>query len=265
MSGDDRDLEALAQDLARYRAVGAPATLRSRVRSEIMSAPVVMRPAPRRGWLGALRPLLATLLVVAVLGATAGSAAAGSLPGDPAFPVKRAVEDVQVALTTDDVARLEVLSGLADRRLSELEAVSARGTDRIAVAMDEYAAALARVERQLEIVTLVRPSAARDAAIARATAASAEHIARLRTLEEKLPSVAQPGLERAIDAQERIHGSDRGPASPETPSGSSEPAATSRPGARPGGAPGTAPGNARTARPSAAPTRTDRPATPTHR
>ncbi len=265
MNADDRDLDVLAQDLARYRAIGAPAALRSRVRSEIMSAPAVMRPAPRRGWLGALRPLLATLLVVAVLAATAGTAAAGSLPGDPAFGLKRAVEDVQVALTTDDVARLDVLSGLVDRRLGELEALSARGTDRIAAAMDEYAAALARMERQLEIVTLGRPSTARDAAIARATAASDEHIARLRTLEEKLPSAAQPGLERAIDAQQRIRGSDRGPASPRTPNGSGEPAATSRPGASPGGAPGAGPGNAPTARPTSAPTRTERPATPTHR
>lgn len=254
MSENERDLDALARDLRRYRSMAAPAALRSRVRAEIMSAPAVPHSPRSASSLGALRPLLAALLVAAVLAAAGGSAAAGSLPGDPAFPIKRAVEDVQVTLTYDDNARLDVLNGQLDRRLAELEAVAAQRPSALAVAVSEYAAALARVERQLSIVVQQRSTPARDAALARATVAAEDHIARLRTLEGALPPTAQPGIERAIDVQLRLHSAERGPLSPQTPGSSESPAR-----------PGTVPGSTPSARPTALPSRTDRSASPTRR
>lgn len=264
MNENERDLDVLARDLARFGSVAAPAALRSRVRAEIMTAPVVLH-APRRSWLSALRPLIAVAVVVAVLAAAGGSAAAGSLPGDPAFGIKRAIEDAQVALTLDETVRLDVLTTQVDRRLADLEAVVAQRPSAVGVAMTEYEAALARVERQLTVVAQHGSAAARDTAMARATAAAEDHIARLRALEGTLPATAQPGIERAIDAQERIRGSERGPASPETPSASpGEPGGSSRPGAGSGGAPGTG-SAAPTTRPSASPSRTERTPSPTHR
>jgi uncharacterized protein DUF5667 len=265
MSQNDRDLDTLVQDLTRFRAVAAPSALRARVRAEIMTAPVTAS-APRRSWLSALRPIVAATLVVAVLAAAGGSAAAGSLPGDPAFGIKRAVEDVQVAVTIDDTARLDVLTTQLDRRLGELEAVVAQRPSAVGVAIAEYEAALARVERQLAVVAGQASTPARDAAVARATAAAEDHIARLRALEGTLPAAAQAGIERAIDAQERIHGNDRGPASPQAPTASpGEPSSSFRPGAAPGGAPGAGQSGMPTVRPTTPPARTDRSAVPTRR
>lgn len=279
MSENDRELEDLAQELARFGSMSAPAALRSRVRAEIMAAPVA--PLAPRGarWLGALRPLLAAVLVVAVLAAAGGSAAAGSLPGDAAFPIKRAVENVQVALAADDIARLDLLTQQLDRRLADLETVAAGRPGSVGIALSEYAAALARVETQLSVVAREAPTAARDAAVARATAAAADHVARLRALEATLPAAAQPGIQRAIDAQQRIE--DRGAGGPQQPGSPNESANPSRPGsvpgsqpgsapggapsALPGGAPSSNPGAAPSARPSVVPSRTDHGASPPHK
>ncbi|MDE3194569.1 MAG: hypothetical protein KGN00_12890, partial [Chloroflexota bacterium] len=232
MSENDRELEALAQDLARFRGVAAPSGLRTRVRAEIMAAPVAPLAPKGARWLGALRPLLAGVLVVAVLAAGAGSAAAGSLPGDPAFPLKRAVENVQVALAANDAARLDLLTDQLDRRLTELETVATRHPSSVAVAMSEYEGALARVETEMAVVAREPESAGRDAAIARATAAAQEQIARLRALEATLPAAARSGIERAIEAQQRIESG-----RPGTPGGpGSAPNATREP-SHPSGAP----------------------------
>jgi hypothetical protein len=244
MSQSDRELDDLAIDLARYSAVAAPAALRARVRAEIMAAPVPSPAAPS-GWLGLLRPLVAAALVIAVLAAAGASAAAGSLPGDPGFAIKRAVEDVQVTLSADETARLGVLSDQLDRRLADLEAIAAHRPGALSVALDEFAAALARVEAQLAVVAQQRATPARDAAMVRATATAEDHIARLSALGATLPATAVPGIERAIDAQQRIHGEDRAPQTPGT---------TASP---------TRPGTAPTARPTTPPSRTERTATPT--
>src|SRR5258708_4322545 len=87
---------------------------------------------------------------------------------------------------------------------------------------ERAAVARARVEQQLAVVADRPATPARDAAMARATAAADDHIARLQDLETRLPETAQPGIERAIDAQQRVHG-------PAVPSGS-----PSRPDAGPG-------------------------------
>jgi len=244
MSGTESELETLARDLARYRSIAAPAALRSRVHSEIMGAPAQLLPSRRPAWIAVLRPGLAALLAVALL-AGAGGTAAASLPGDGAFPIKRAVEDAQVALTLSDDARLDVLTDQLERRLAELEAVSSQRPGALMVALNEFAAALARVETQSDIVARLEATPARDAALSRAAASAEDHIARLRTLETRLPEAAQPGIERAIDAQQRISG----PASPEPPGGSGSP---SRPGAAP------------SARPTIPPAHTERPS-PTRR
>src|SRR5439155_66059 len=60
----------------------------------------------------------AAILVRVLAGAT--TAAASSRPGDALYSLKRASEDVRLALTFDDVARTQLLSELTDRRLEEL-------------------------------------------------------------------------------------------------------------------------------------------------
>src|SRR5258708_33042949 len=63
-----------------------------------------------------LRPALAAAVVLLVLAAGAGKAAADSLAGDAVFAVKRAAEARQRAPPLDDTTRRRVLAGHARHR-----------------------------------------------------------------------------------------------------------------------------------------------------
>jgi hypothetical protein len=155
----------------------------------------------------ALRPALAAILVLVLLAAAGGGAAAAtSLPGDPAFTLKRAAEEVQVALTSGEVVRLNTLVTQSDRRLVDLETLAARRSSAVTAGTEEYAAAVTRVDTELSRVAALPPSSQRDAALARASAASAAHLARLQALAARLPDAAQRGIQRAIEVQQRVHG-----------------------------------------------------------
>lgn len=225
----EQELTEFASGLARYARISAPAALRAQLRASLLAAPA------RRlafGWLNlsALRPVIAIVLVLAILAAGGGSAAASSLPGDPAFGLKRAVEEVQVALAPDNAARLDTLVTQSDRRLGDLETAVAVRPGATAAATDEYGAAVGRVDATLARLLTEPATSARDAAISRASIASATHIAMLQSLASRLPAAAQQGIQRAIEAQQAVHGK----------SGSA-PGRSGNPGAAPAGSPGSAP------------------------
>ena len=96
---------------------------RRELRARLMREAAVTLVPKRRdtAWTAWLRPALAVSLAALVLIAGASSAAASSVPGDVTFGLKRAIEEVRVALTFDDVERVRLLAQLADQRLSELE------------------------------------------------------------------------------------------------------------------------------------------------
>lgn len=235
----DQELTEFASGLARSARISAPPALRAQLRASLLTAPVV--PASPRvfGWLNlsALRPVVAIGLVLAILAAGGGSAAASSLPGDPAFGLKRAVEEVQVALAPDDAARLDTLVAQSDRRLSDLETAVATRPSATAPATDEYRAAIGRVDATLGRLLTEPATSARDAAISRASAASAAHIAMLQSLAPRLPVAAQQGIQRAIEAQQVVHGkSGNAPGRNPNPSG-----APGNPGSPGGGRPSGVP------------------------
>ena len=206
---EERELSEFANRLARYGDVRVPPEFRSRLRASLLAAPVVLD-APRSslfGWSHSLRPIVASVLVLALLAmAGGGVAAASSLPGDPAFALKRAAEDVEVALAPDDISRLDTVVTQSGRRLVDLETLAARRSSAVAVATDEYLAAASRFETAVTRVAALAASAARDAALARAEAASADHLARLQALATRLPDAAQHGIQRAIEVQQAVHG-----------------------------------------------------------
>lgn len=246
---NERELEEFGRQLARLRAVSAPAALRRDVRGALLAAPVTFAaPRPGTAWLMRLRPALAIVFVLAILAGGAGTAAAGSLPGDAAFGLKRAVEDAQVAISRDDTTRLDLLVAQTDRRLSELETIASRGAGEVAAATDEYVAALGRLERMLAAVAAQPVTQARNAAMERARDAAAAHVARLESLAGTLPRAAQQGIQRAIEAGQGIRDDRTG-----RPSKSPEPA---RPSDAPAGATSVPGHNGEV--PS-------RPPTPTHR
>ncbi len=205
---NEQDLQEFASDLARSGRLSAPPALRARLRASLLAAPVAPARRAGFGWLNlpALRPVVAIALVLALLAAGGGSAAASSLPGDPAFGLKRAVEEVQVTLARDDVARLDTLVTQSDRRLGDLETAAAVRPSAIAPATDEYRAAIGRVDATLTTLLTQPATPARDAAIARTSAASADHLAMLQALAARLPATAQQGIQRAIEAQQAVHG-----------------------------------------------------------
>ena len=210
MSGrDERELGVFGARLAaRYQLVHAPARFRTQLRGSLLAAPVTYaatRPSPF-GRL-ALRSAVAPILVLVLLAATgSGAAAATSLPGDPAFAVRRGVEQVQVALAPDEVARLETLVSQAEARLADLERLTARRSNAVGAGIDEYVAASARVDEEVTRVSALPASSRRDAALAKASASSADHIARLESLRTNLPDAAQRGIQRAIEVQQTVHG-----------------------------------------------------------
>jgi hypothetical protein len=235
----ERELAAVAAEVARGRAVTAPKAFRSGLRvSLIVAAPSApARPAfavwPRTL---ALRPVLAVLVTCAVLVAAGGSAAASSLPGDAAFGLKRAVEEAQVTLAADDPARLDLLLAQSDSRIADLASVLAHRPTAIAAAAEEYLAAAVRVEAMAARVAAQPATAAREAALARAQVRSTDHLAMLRWLAAELPASAQHGIERAIEVQQSVHGKvDQTPSRPAAPTAPSAPtAAPGRPSASPG-------------------------------
>lgn len=186
-----------------------------------------------------LRPTLVAATIVAVLLAGAGAAAAGSLPGDPAFGLKRAAEEVELAFAPNDGARVEVLAAQAGRRLAELARTTAR-PDKAPTASAEYEAAVKRLAASVAALRAAQPGSKHDAVEQIVDAAREKHVPVLEELKQRLPAEAQRGIDRAILEHEKLQPSakpgERGP----------------RPGERPGTAPRKSDEPERTAAPGRA-------------
>ena len=160
---------------------------------------------------GLLRPAMVAAAIALLLAAGAGSVAAGSLPGDAAYPLKVAAEQVQLVFAIDDGARLRLLADQADHRLAELaEAVSARPKSAPA-AEEAYATAVRTLTvavdavRSQPNVTDDTISAAEDVV----DSAHEKHEAVLDDLQRKLAPAEQPEIERAKLESDKLHPSGR--------------------------------------------------------
>lgn len=157
----------------------------------------------QRSW---LRPAVAFAAIGVFLVTGSGLAAAGSLAGDPAFALKRAAEDVQLAFAPDDNARIEVLASQADHRLSELSTATTARPAAAATASAAYAEAVARLSAAVEALRgapgpgATKTDAARDVA----ERARAKHIVVLDELEARVPEEARDAIERAKHEAESL-------------------------------------------------------------
>ncbi|KAA1428329.1 DUF5667 domain-containing protein [Nocardioides antri] len=77
--------------------------------------------------------LLGGLAIVAASGSMA-MASQAALPGDVLYPVKRAIENAETNLQSDDAAKAETLRDHAERRLQEAQQLSTDGADAATVA-----------------------------------------------------------------------------------------------------------------------------------
>lgn len=94
-----------------------------------VKSPIKVTPSPFLVFLPRLMAPLAFVLILAVVGGSTAYAAESALPGDLLYPVKVGVnERIAVALTRTPEANAEAHARLAERRLEEAEALTARGS-----------------------------------------------------------------------------------------------------------------------------------------
>ncbi|TMF58762.1 MAG: hypothetical protein E6I19_01200 [Chloroflexi bacterium] len=177
---------------------------RRELRARLMREAAVTLTGKRRdnAWTAWLRPALAVGLAALVLIAGATSAAAGSVPGDPAFGLKRAIEEVRVALTFDDVERVRVLADIADQRLSELAQVASRD-DKAPTASAEYAEAVTRFREAVDTLQQAAPEDKSALAQDVADAAREKHEIVLEQLKDRLSEKAKDSVDRALEEERK--------------------------------------------------------------
>jgi hypothetical protein len=125
-----------ARLLSRNRMLALAERRRVKARPSQVFRPLWSRRALR---LGSALALAGGLMVGAV------TASADSLPGQPLYAIKPAVEKVELALTWDPAANTRLRLAFAARRLDEAQRLVALGRAKEALALiDEYDAALGR-------------------------------------------------------------------------------------------------------------------------
>lgn len=199
----DEELLAFARELASYPKPALPPDARRELRRSLLTREL---PVQRRRFFTRLAPGLAAALAVLVLVAGSGAAAASSLPGDPAYALKRVVEDVELMFAQGEVARLHLLVAQSDRRLGELETAVSHRPSVLPAATSEYLAAVTSLSRSVSSLGGEPLSPERDAALAIATTASDRHEQVLASLLDRVPDTAKPGIQRAIEAQRGVPG-----------------------------------------------------------
>jgi len=180
------------------------AQFRKELRGRLMSEAVIVlgKRTPRAPWFTLLRPALAAAAIALLILAGATSASASSLPGDPLYGVKRASEDVRLALTFDDVARMQLLSELADRRLAELAEIAKRRPSSAPTATQEYADAVDRFADAVDRLRDADSQDKRNAAQAVAEAARDKHKAVLDAVKDELSPDARRDVQKVIDRED---------------------------------------------------------------
>jgi hypothetical protein len=104
------------------------------------TAPAPARSVPRPGrrrLAGATAALIGAVSVVSLVGSSASA-----LPGDVLYPVKRTVENVELAMHTDDVSKAQFRLSLASERLAEARELAEDGSPadqrHVSDALDEF-------------------------------------------------------------------------------------------------------------------------------
>jgi hypothetical protein len=103
---------------------------RDRARYQYQTAIRELPIKEKRNFFTVLRPALATVVVMAVFllaGSGVVAAAGGSLPDNPLYQVKLAVEEVRLALMPSDLGKAELNAQFADERVDEIIKMAGKG------------------------------------------------------------------------------------------------------------------------------------------
>jgi hypothetical protein len=190
-------LVALAADLRALAPAPAASSVRARVAARIASGIPAGRTSRRPVWSLGFRPgfALASFLLVLIMavGGTTAYASEAALPGDVLYGVKRGLEGVQLGLSITAVGDSALIERFADRRVEEIEDLTARGRwADVAEALQAYPAIID------EMVAASQPNAL-DSQAARLN----HHLEVLRRVGAKTPAEAQPALLRALEHADR--------------------------------------------------------------
>ncbi|UMG93860.1 DUF5667 domain-containing protein [Nocardioides sp. TF02-7] len=173
-----------------------------------VDAATVARLTPRQRRGSRERRLAAVLGGFAVVAASGSMAMASqaALPGDVLYPVKRAIENAQTNVQSSDAERAETLLAHAERRLQEVEELSARGDDANA---DEIAATLEdfgeHAHQAAELAIDDYTETGEQAGVDRLRTFTGTSMGELDALGDRIPADARPAL---ITAAQTVRNAD---------------------------------------------------------
>ena len=159
---------------------------------------------PKRSRRRLIVTLLAAAISVLLLTGSAVAASAGALPGQLLYPVKRAVEKIDLALHGDPAAKARLHLQFAQRRLDELSTLlelrrAGQNVD-IGAAMSAYQAEINAVQAD---VADAPPGAQLEALLGHVQDELAGHVAVLEQLRDNVvPPQARDAIQNAIDRAE---------------------------------------------------------------
>ncbi len=142
-------------------------------------------------------------LVVALLfgsGALTAFASQNALPGDALYPVKTALEDARLALTSNHAAAARLALQLSERRVQELTALAQAGRfDDMQAAAQRLNAHLQTAAQSLEALARTNPTQANAVAVLLTQAQQSEQQV-IASLQDAAPVAARPALNQAVAA-----------------------------------------------------------------
>lgn len=187
--------------------------------------------------------LIAAAITTFLLAGAAVAASAGALPGQLLYPVKRAVEKIDLAFHHDPASRARLHLEFAQRRLNELTTLlelrkEGQNVD-IGAAMSAYQSEISQVQ---QAVAEDPVNASLQALLTHVQDELAGHVAVLTQLRDSVvPEQARDAIQNAIDRAETA----RANALQRRASGG-QPAGTPSPPSSPGGPPSVNPGKSST-------------------
>ncbi len=149
-----------------------------------------------------LRPAAAVgiaLLLLAVGSTSAVVASASALPGEPLYPVKTSWEQVQIALTFDEMAKGQAQAHLAQRRTEEIAQLADQGRG---VPSDAVVRMSAQTETAMAGMAKGQDLTALSQQLADITERQQQVLERVA---KAAPESAQPALERALEVSRSGH------------------------------------------------------------
>ena len=196
--------ETLAPEMPDVQFVrNAKLRILNRVKASAALTPSV-KPQPRRAWRIDFRSrrwstVLAGVLIAAMLfgsGIGMKQASASALPGDSLYPIKRAGEEIQLALSFTTDGDMALLYEFADSRLEEAVTLSEEGRfDDLGIALEGFEDAMSTLEE------IAKEGEIGDGKLdlAKIQAKHEQQIQILERVREQVPEHARDAIDHAIE------------------------------------------------------------------